>query len=333
MSVLSTLKVWASGNVGVIVGNTLYIVMLITLAGYIARRIAFHNGYSTKRIKIADRYIDVNAEEEGIAENIVDPSNINVDFDSVGGLEDVKKILIEHLKWPITRPELFAGKTLRSHPKGVLLYGPPGTGKTLLARALAKELGCIFINVRTESIFSKWVGATEKNAAAVFTLASKLSPCVIFIDEIDSILGFRNNMDAAPHNHAKTIFMTRWDGIAQDSSKVLVIGATNRVASIDEAIRRRLPLQIEVPVPNEVGRKKILSILLQHDISDASEKELIVQFVVSKTHGYTGSDLTELCKAAALIPIREIGENGVIPPIEKRHFLEALERVRPSSSY
>ncbi|EKG01499.1 hypothetical protein TCSYLVIO_007500 [Trypanosoma cruzi] len=308
----------------------LFFWIYITVLVYAVRRLTYHHGYGKKKITVGGQTVYVDRAEETISESVIDTTKICEGFSDVGGLEEVKSLLIEHVKWPFTRPDLFSGKTLRSHPKGVLLYGPPGTGKTLLARALAKELGCSFINVKTESLFSKWVGDTEKNASAVFSLAEKISPCIIFIDEIDALLGSRNIIDSAPHNHAKTIFMTRWDGITQSTAKIIVVGATNRPKYIDEAIRRRLPLQIEVPTPDETGRRKILGILLENDLENNLRKKEIIEFVAKNTRDYTGSDLTELCKAAALMPVKEMGDNGILPPLELRHFTMALTRVRPS---
>ncbi|ESS63685.1 ATPase family AAA domain-containing protein 1-B-like [Trypanosoma cruzi] len=124
--------------------------------------------------------------------------------------------------------------------------------------------------------------------------------------------------------------MTRWDGITQSTAKIIVVGATNRPKYIDEAIRRRLPLQIEVPTPDETGRRKILGILLENDLENNLRKKEIIEFVAKNTRDYTGSDLTELCKAAALMPVKEMGDNGILPPLELRHFTMALTRVRPS---
>ncbi|EPY25090.1 hypothetical protein AGDE_12025 [Angomonas deanei] len=297
---------------------------------YITKAIAFKDVRKKKRV-IGGRTVYLSAAEDGIAENVVDIDRITVSFADVGGLEEAKQTLTEHIVWPFKRPELFEGNTIRSHPKGVLLYGPPGTGKTLLARALAKELGCSFINVNSESIFSKWVGETEKNAAAIFSLAEKISPCVIFVDEIDSLLSMRNSAEVAPHLNAKTIFMTQWDGLEKKSGRMLVVGATNRRFTIDDAIRRRLPLQLEVPPPDRESRAKILRLNLQHDLKDNPNADELIDYVAGKTDKYSGSDLTELCKAAALMPLREIQGNVArhSPPLRRRHFDEALKRVRP----
>lgn len=331
----------AIGNVLVHIGASLastpiYIWIYIGAMVWMTKKLTFKGGFGTKRVTIAGRQVRLTAAEEGIAESVVDIDKIDADFSDVGGLDDVKQTLTEHIIWPFKRPELFTGKTVRSHPKGVLLYGPPGTGKTLLARALAKELGCSFINVNTESIFSKWVGDTEKNSAAVFTLANKIAPCVIFVDEIDSLLSSRSAHDATPHTHAKTIFMTHWDGLEKDpTARILVVGATNRRFTIDDAIRRRMPLQLEVPPPDVSSRAKILSIVLTHDLEGNPQRDGLIQYVAMKTTNYTGSDLTELCKAAALMPLRELqgsagADHGAMPALRKDHFDEAMKRVKAS---
>lgn len=314
---------------------------------YITRQITYRYGYTQKRHNIGGRVVYLSSAESDMAENVVNLDKIDETFNDVGGLESIKATLTEHIVWPFKNPALFTGKTMRSHPKGVLLYGPPGTGKTLLARALAKELGCSFINVSTESIFSKWVGDTEKNAASVFSLAEKIAPCVIFIDEIDSLLSSRNAMDSTPHTHAKTIFMTRWDGLEKNNdARIIVIGATNRRLTIDDAIRRRLPLQMEIPTPDKVSREKILRILLVNDLEGNPRKEALIRYVTSQTERYTGSDLTELCKAAALMPLRELhatqpllgggSKNSTpvepkVPPLTQEHFDLAMQRVKASS--
>ncbi|KAG8346549.1 Holliday junction DNA helicase ruvB N terminus domain AAA domain [Trypanosoma vivax] len=294
------------------------------------RKITFRFGFTSKTKRVNGRFVVINSAEEVILESVLDTNKIDATFESVGGLEEQKRILTEHVKWPFIHSEMFGANSLRSYPKGVLLHGPPGTGKTLLVRALAKELNCTFINVKTDLLFSRWLGETEKNCAAVFSLAEKLSPTIIFIDEIDSLLGCRNSLDDGSRNHAKTIFMTSWDGITGIQGKVVVVGATNRLNSIDEAIRRRLPLQIEVPRPDPDTRKSILDILLRQDIKSTSEREAMLNYVVAKTDGYTGSDLSELCKAAALLTLREISDGGKFPDLGKRHFDEAFKRIKPS---
>jgi ATPase family AAA domain-containing protein 1 len=340
--VARTVLGWLEKLKDAIANTPLYFWVYIGALVWITKQLTNRSSRATRRITVAGRAVQLNAAEAEMAVNVVDIDRIDVDFSNVGGLDEVKDALTEHIKWPFQHQELFSGKTVRSHPKGVLLYGPPGTGKTLLARALAKELGCSFINVNTESIFSKWVGDTERNAAAVFTLAAKIAPCVIFVDEIDSLLSSRSAMDATPHMHAKTIFMTHWDGLEKDpDARIIVVGATNRRFTIDDAIRRRLPLQLEVPPPDLKSREKILSILLANDLEGNPKKDGLIRYVAMKTIDYTGSDLTELCKAAALMPLREMksmksGKKAppdvkeTIPPLSQEHFDKAMERVKAS---
>ncbi|EPY25634.1 hypothetical protein STCU_06609 [Strigomonas culicis] len=146
----------------------------------------------------------------------------------------------------------------------------------------------------------------------------------------------RSAQDSSPHLHAKTIFMTHWDGLEKKASRMLVVGATNRRFTIDDAIRRRMPLQLEVPPPNFESRVKILTITLQYDLKDNTNKDELIRYVAGKTDKYSGSDLTEMCKAAALMPLREMQSAGAIdtgklPPLSKAHFDEALRRVKATT--
>jgi len=155
---------------------------------------------------------------------------------------------------PMQRPDLFLGGSQLLKPtKGILLYGPPGTGKTMLAKALAKESGARFINIKASSIQSKWFGDTSKLVTAIFTLAWKIQPSIIFIDEVDAMLGKRTGQEHDAVTTLKTEFMQMWDGFVTDSyANVIVLAATNRPNDLDEAVLRRLPLSYEVwnPLPS-----------------------------------------------------------------------------------
>jgi len=172
--------------------------------------------------------------------------------------DDVKQALHELVVLPFSRPDIFQKSTLLRPPKGILLYGPPGTGKTMLAKAIARESGAAFINVRISNLQSKWFGDANKLVTAVFTLAWKLQPAIIFIDEVDSFLGKRNTMEHEANRGMKTEFMALWDGfVTNDNANVIVLCATNRPGDLDEAIIRRLPRAFEIGLPEPKQREQV----------------------------------------------------------------------------
>jgi SpoVK/Ycf46/Vps4 family AAA+-type ATPase len=245
--------------------------------------------------------------EKRLLGDVIPPDEIGVTFDNIGALENVKETLKELVMLPLQRPELFSKGQLMKPCKGILLFGPPGTGKTMLAKAVATEAGANFINISMSSIASKWFGEGEKYVKAVFSLASKISPSVIFVDEVDGMLGRREN----PGEHEamrkmKNEFMVNWDGLrTKDKERVLVLAATNRPFDLDEAVIRRLPRRLMVNLPDASNRKKILSVILaKEDLADDVDLEALANL----TDGYSGSDLKNLCITAAHCPIREILE-------------------------
>ncbi|XP_073310128.1 uncharacterized protein [Primulina huaijiensis] len=260
--------------------------------------------------------------EKRLLGEVIPPSDIGVTFDDVGALENVKETLKELVMLPLQRPELFSKGQLTKPCKGILLFGPPGTGKTMLAKAVATEAGANFINISMSSITSKWFGEGEKYVKAVFTLASKIAPSVVFVDEVDSMLGRREN----PGEHEamrkmKNEFMVNWDGLrTKDKERVLVLAATNRPFDLDEAVIRRLPRRLMVNLPDAQNREKILRVML-------AKEELVpsidIQAIASMTDGYSGSDLKNLCVTAAHRPIREILEK------EKKEKVLAEAEMRP----
>ncbi|GLT41520.1 hypothetical protein SLA2020_155770 [Shorea laevis] len=242
--------------------------------------------------------------EDVIACDVINPDHIDVKFDSIGGLEAIKQALYELVILPLRRPELFSHGKLLGPQKGVLLYGPPGTGKTMLAKAIAKESGAVFINVRISNLMSKWFGDAQKLVSAVFSLAYKLQPAIIFIDEVDSFLGQRRNTDHEALTNMKTEFMALWDGFTTDqNARVMVLTATNRPSELDEAILRRLPQAFEIGIPDHRERAEILKVILK---GERVEETIDYDCVARLCEGYTGSDLIELCKRAAYFPIRDL---------------------------
>jgi ATPase family AAA domain-containing protein 1 len=184
--------------------------------------------------------IVTNQFEDVIAGDVVNPDSITTTFAQIGGLEETKRALQEIVILPLLRPELFKSGNLLRPVKGCMLYGPPGTGKTMLAKALAKECDACFINVRASTLQSKWFGDANKLVAAVFSLAWKLQPSIIFIDEVDSFLGSRKTNEHEASTSMKTEFMTMWDGFqTNEHARVMVLAATNRPWEVDDAILRR----------------------------------------------------------------------------------------------
>lgn len=243
--------------------------------------------------------------EKRLLADVIPPDEIKVQFNDVGALDKVKETLKELVMLPLQRPELFRKGNLTKPTKGILMFGPPGTGKTLLSKAVATESGANFLSISMSSIGSKWFGEGEKYARAVFTLASKLSPCVVFIDEVDAILGRREK--SGEHEAMRKIkneFMMNWDGLrTRENERVLVLAATNRPFDLDEAVLRRMPRRLLVDLPDAENREKILKVILRdEDVAPTvSTKEL-----AHLTDGFSGSDLRSLCVAAAYQPIREL---------------------------
>lgn len=243
--------------------------------------------------------------EELLLQELVFPEDISSSFASVGGLANEKESLKELIVYPLRYPDVYAGSTsLLQPPKGILLYGPPGTGKTMLAKALAKESGSNFMALSPSSLLSKWLGDTEQLARAVFSLARRVQPTIIFIDEIDGLFRERSSTEHEAHKNLKAEFMQLWDGLTTDDrhNQVVVLGATNRPYDVDPAILRRMPRPFEVGLPNHEERVEILRKVLEEV---ALETGFCFNTVANVTEGYSGSDLKELCRAAMMHPVRE----------------------------
>ena len=250
----------------------------------------------------------------------------NVRWEDIGGLEAVKKQLVEAVEWPLKYPEKFERMGIKP-PKGILLYGPPGCGKTLLAKAIATEAEANFVSVKGPEIFNKWVGESEKAVREIFRKARQAAPCIIFFDEIESVVARKDMIDdsSGVAGRVTSQILAEMDGI-EELSDVLVIGATNRPDLLDPAILRpgRFDRLIYVPPPDERSRYQILKIYTRGMplAPDVSLKDLAI-----RTEMYSGADLAALCREAAMNALRRSLDAEYVT---RQDFEQAFNVVKPS---
>lgn len=231
------------------------------------------------------------------------PKDIN--FDSVGGLEEQIREIREVIELPIKNPEIFKRVGIKP-PKGVLLYGPPGTGKTLIARAVAATMDVTFLRVVCSALIEKYIGESSRMIREMFAYARNMAPCIIFMDEVDAIGGKRSDESNSSDREVQRTLMellNQMDGF-NDLDDVKIIMATNRPDILDPALLRpgRLDRKIEIPLPNDKGRKEILKI---HSQKMQAGEEIDYDNLVKLTVGFNGADLRNVCTEAGMIALRE----------------------------
>jgi SpoVK/Ycf46/Vps4 family AAA+-type ATPase len=243
--------------------------------------------------------------DEGDLEDLVMREKPDVKWSEVIGLDDAKGALRESIVYPSKRPDLFP----LGWPRGMLLYGPPGTGKTMLAAATANELDGYFINVDAASMMSKWLGEAEKNVSKLFKMARKYNeregkPVILFIDEVDSLLGDRNS-EVGGEIRAKNQFLSELDGVNGKGKDTMmyVIGATNKPWSLDEPFLRRFQKRIYVSLPNQEARQKLFKQYTE-PLEKSSRFNLIT--IARQFDGYSASDIKDVCQGAQLLVVNEL---------------------------
>ncbi len=289
-------------------------------------------------VRVTD-YTEIELKPEAVGD--LEERAITVTYEDIGGLGDAIEKIREMVELPMRHPELFTRLGI-DPPKGVLLYGPPGTGKTLLAKAVANESGANFLVINGPEVMSKWYGQSEANLRKVFEEAEKNAPSIIFIDEIDAIAPKREEVRGEVEKRVVSQLLTTMDGL-KARGKVIVIAATNMENSLDPALRRpgRFDREIEIGVPDTKGRKEVLQI---HTKNMPLEKDVNLDELASISYGFTGADLTALCKEAAMSALRRIlpdfnwKKQEELPQelveslrVTKKDFQNGLKLVSPSA--
>ncbi|EFJ44801.1 katanin catalytic subunit, 60 kDa [Volvox carteri f. nagariensis] len=312
------------------------------------------------------QYIGPDQELATMLERDIIDQGINIKWDDIAGLEEAKRVLNEALVLPMIMPDFFTG--IRRPVKGVLLFGPPGTGKTMLAKAAATETSCTFFNVSSATLASKYRGESERMVRVLFDMAREMAPSMIFIDEVDSLCsqrGTANEHEASRRVKTELLVQARGgcqiDGVHggggdkdKDSASadgeppaprhVFVLAATNFPWDIDEALRRRLEKRVYIPLPGQAQRLQLLKINLK-DVDVAPGVNL--DSVAAQLEGYSGDDITNICRDAAMNgmrrlvagktpaeikALREAGKDSFKEPVTSEDFQQAIRKINPSVS-
>jgi transitional endoplasmic reticulum ATPase len=248
-----------------------------------------------------------------------------VSWEDIGGLEDVKRLLVENISYAITKRDVFDKIGVKT-ARGILLYGAPGTGKTLLAKAVATQCGANFISVKGPEIRSKWFGESEERIRFIFSKAREVTPCVIFFDEIDAAVPARGKDTSGLTDTIVNQILSEMDGI-ENADGIFVIGATNRLELIDPAVLRpgRFDYQIEIPLPDPKARKAIFDINLK---GKPLTQSLDVDELVKLTNGLSGAEIAEICREGIWEALRDGEFTAEKVKITKNHINSAIGNIK-----
>ncbi|KAK9368106.1 hypothetical protein V1509DRAFT_579624 [Lipomyces kononenkoae] len=269
--------------------------------------------------------------EKAFLNQYIKPEKINITFDNVIAPPRTLDVIRDTVMFPLLMPDEFSyGVLATNHTSGILLYGPSGTGKTLLVKALAKAGQTAILDVRPSDLQDKYVGEAEKNVSALFSLAKKLSPCIIFMDEVDSLM---QNRGVIRDREMINQFMAEWDGLR--SERIMVIGTTNRPFDLDDAVLRRFPRRVLVDLPTEKNREEIFRVHLKDETLDDS---VTPEYLAKETPYFSGSDIKNVCVIAATEAVKlrrnnpDVAKSSPKRVLTRRHFETALRETGASVS-
>jgi transitional endoplasmic reticulum ATPase len=267
-------------------------------------------------------------DSSGAAQYLSDPPD--TDFGDVGGMSDLKQTLHDKVIDPLERSDLYEEYGV-SVVNGILFHGPPGTGKTYVSEALAGELGYSFVDVTPADLTSSLVGEASSNVADLFEAARENQPCLVFIDEIDAIAAQRSGGAQKTQSERQMVNQLLEELSAIQGEDIIVVGATNLLEEVDDAIRRsgRFDERIEVPPPDRTARKAILRIHLRD--KPVLTEDIDWDLVADRTEGFVASDMELIATEAAFEAISEIGDDEEIQPIEQKHIDRAIQSVDATS--
>ena len=282
--------------------------------------------------------VSLTSHETLVASTLVEPKE-STKFANIGGHDEIKRELTLHVIVPMKNSEVFYMTDSLRPPSGILLSGPPGTGKTLLATAIASECNVPFLSIKPSMVEQKYFGESEKIVKAIFSFAEKIQPCIIFIDEIDSMLRNRSDFEHASTYSVKTQFLQEMDRIESENMKVIVVAATNNPQSLDKALYRRLPRSYTVAKPDVQAREDILKRLTRNEMPPIKPAE--IEWIAHNTDGLSGSDLKDIYKASAALRNESFSKHLLVSgqistspgPIRRPHWDSAISKIRHTQRF